>query len=195
MLAPDKHILQSWEFIAPKVAIPCGWLQIQNSGTGALLTHTYLSNPPTLINLPSVKPPIQYREGWHTQWTLIPAKSYASSTSFATGINTWLIRNRLTRGFLSNTTKLDNTAEPRIAAWEADLLYSVESDKLKSGLDIAEYTWKLDLDSDRHTWDIISHKTKHPLAQVPNSNGTFEVRADKEIAQSKNWVLMYVYSV
>lgn len=178
---------QCWEFVLPKVAFPCGWIHLQNSKTGALLSHEYLSTPPILVDPPSVVQPSQYRDGWDTQWTLINVGSYAPKSSCTTGPNTWCIRNRLTKAFLSNTPKLG------ITAWESNLLYAAEGGSFKDGIDIAEYTWKLDLDlGPERYWNITNYSTSCKLAQVLKSGARgFGVCADEKYNRNTSWNLRY----
>lgn len=58
-----ENVAQRWEFIPPVVAVPPGWVQIQNASTGRVLSHKYLSQQPVLI-APSALQPSHYRESW-----------------------------------------------------------------------------------------------------------------------------------
>lgn len=190
---------QLWEFVLPKVVFPCGWFRIQNSETRGLLSHTYLSIPPvlvdpsTLIGSSSTIPPTKYREVWDTQWTLISAQNYAPKTPRKTGTNTWCIRNRLTKGFLGDTTcEAGGTSKHKITAWEPCLTIGTE---FKDGINAAEYTWKFELDTD-HNWKIINHSTSCLLEHAQESGGGTEVACvDKKVTRNKSWALMCVPSV
>lgn len=173
---------QCWNFVLPKVAFPCGWFQIQDSETSALLSHTYPSSPPVLSSPPSTILPTQYRESWHTQWTSVQVQSYSPEYQCATGPNTWCIKNRLTKAFLGNT-------KDGVIAWETDLLV-VGSDKFKTGICIPEYSWKFDLCSDR-SWKIINHSNLCLLARVRESS-TGVACNSKNVARNKSWLFKYV---
>lgn len=88
-----------WEFVIPAVSFPPGWFQIQNAGTGELLSHKYVCNPPILLPSPESPRPCQDRESWQFQWTLTHGKFYDSK--FTGGRNAWRIVNRLTGAGLS----------------------------------------------------------------------------------------------
>lgn len=83
-----------WEFVTPVVGFPPGWFQIQNVGTGHLLSHTYPYNLPVLLPPPALPKPSQYRESWEFQWVLVHSKGHNSNTTSPR--NAWYIRNRLT---------------------------------------------------------------------------------------------------
>lgn len=175
---------QCWSFVLPKVAFPCGWFQIQNLETGALLSHTYLSNPPVLSSPPHTVLPTQQRESWHTQWTSVQVQSYSPDYVCTTGPNTWCIKNRLTNAFLGST-------KDGIFTWESDLL-SIGSNKFKTGICIPEYCWKLDLGLDR-SWKIINHSTLCLLEGLLESSTGIEVACiSKNFARNKSWLLKYV---
>lgn len=173
---------QCWNFVLPKVAFPCGWFQIQNLETGALLSHTYPSSLPVLSSPPATILPTQYRESWHTQWTSVHVQSYSPEYQCTTGPNTWCIKNRLTKAFLGNT-------KHGVIAWETDLL-AVGSNKFKTGIPIPEYSWKLDLGPDS-SWKIINHSTLCLLARVQESN-TEVACTSKNVSRNKSWLLKYV---
>lgn len=91
--------LHSWDFVIPTVMFPPGWFQIQNSGTGELLNHTYACNPPILLRVPDSPQQSEYRESWQFQWTLAHSRCY--DTAVGSDINSWHIINRLTHTHLS----------------------------------------------------------------------------------------------
>lgn len=191
------RVQQRWEFVVPKVAFPCGWLQIQNLEIGALLSHTYLSNPPVLVDPCPTTLPTQYREAWDTQWTLIDARTYAPDSLCATGINQWCIRNRLTKAFLGGTEyKCNGLPKDVVTAMETNLLPVGGGTKFKEGINISEYTWGLELDLDNN-WIIINRSSSYLLGPtgLQISSGAELTCATVEVARGRSWVLRYAYRI
>lgn len=166
----DQHC---WEFVIPTVSFPPGWFQIQNSGTGKLLSHTYSWNPPALLPPPNLPQPSQYRESYQFQWTL--AHSWCYDHRVSAYINSWRIINRLTRDSLCGKFTP----------------YSPETIRhLNQNLD-----WELELDSS-YNWKLRNRSNSCYLAQsiaLPDS-----VVCDEKIfaakGGSKSWVLRYVHA-
>lgn len=152
----------------PAVSFPPGWFQIENSGTGDLLSHTYTCNPPVLQPPPHPQRPSQFRESWQFQWAL--AHSWCYDISVGADINSWRIINRLTRIALS----------PRFQPQTQQTLRG-------HGLDL---DWELELDS-AYNWKIRNHANSCFLRQSGAAVACDE-RKFSMAGGCKSWVLRYV---
>lgn len=116
----DQHC---WEFVIPVVSFPPGWFEIQNVGTGDLLSQKYLYNSPVLLAPPESPKPCQDRDSWQFQWTLIHSKYY--DRKYAGGRNSWRIVNRLTGAglsyFFGNITPEEHPHHPSSFTWKLEL--------------------------------------------------------------------------
>lgn len=92
-----------WELVIPHVTVPPGWLKIRNMGSGDLLSHKYLHSHAKLLPPPASPKASQHRESWGIQWALVHAG--ADSLFVEDGDNKWRIINRLTGGFLWDTSQ------------------------------------------------------------------------------------------
>lgn len=101
------NVAQRWEFIVPVVAIPAGWVQIQNLSTFHVLTHKYLCIPP--VAMPPPEPCLPHnRETWGAQWSFQIAVDRQSHPTNLGGVS-WIIKNRLTEGgFVTTNTGMDH---------------------------------------------------------------------------------------
>lgn len=166
----DQHC---WEFVIPTVSFPPGWFQIQNAGSGELLSHTYPWNPPVLQPPPSSPQPPQYRESYQFQWTL--AHSWCYHLGVGPDINSWRIINRLTRNSLCSQFTPYTPGTIRHHNQDLD--------------------WELELDPS-YNWKIRNRSNSCYLAQsiAPPDSGTTVVCNEKRFTRggSKSWVLRYV---
>lgn len=154
---------------------PPGWFQIQNSGTGDLLSHTYTCNPPVLLPAPESLRLSEYRESWEFQWTL--AHSWCYNMHVGAYINSWRIINRLTRVGIS----------PR---------FGDETPETLSGHG-HEFDWELELDPS-YRWKLRNRATSCFLRQAGVEGSTRKsVVCDEKMftmeGGSKSWVFMYFY--
>jgi len=88
---------QAWEFIKPLASVPPGWLRLQNASSDRVLSQIYSSLPPISRSLPSASSSSSYHEYWATQWAFVRL-SALNNNYF--GSNAYLIKNRLTGGYL-----------------------------------------------------------------------------------------------
>lgn len=172
-----QNDLQYWQFVIPTVSFPTGWFQIQNAGTGDLLSHSYPWNPPVLLQSPSSSRSSEYRESWEFQWTL--AHSWCYDMSVGAYINSWRIINRLTRGYLS----------PRFDVQKPQNLKGHNKD-----LD-----WELELDVS-HNWKLKNRVTSCLLRQtsIARGGGTAAMCDDRRFTMEgscMSWALRYIHSL
>lgn len=166
----DSHC---WELVIPTVNLPA-WFQIQNSGTGNLLSHTYLCNPPSLLTPPRLLPPSEYRESWEFQWALAHSQGYEISINAY--LNSWRIVNRLTRAPLS----------PR---------FEVQTPQTLKGHN-KDLAWELELDP-TYNWKLRNRESGCFLSQsaIPCGDGTAASCDEKVFTKGEgwqSWVLRYV---
>lgn len=181
---------QPWEFLTPVVAIPAGWVEIVNVGSGDILSQKYISSPPHLV-----RPPVEYgdlsspeyRERWGTQWTLALPTTYESTGD---SCGTWIIKNRLTGGRLRYPPHLH----------KAEYRPSVVAEMNQGWLALGPLErWMLELQADG-TWKIRNQQNSFYLEETE-----LRVREGKELAcvnkdfkrgdTSKMWELRYVWSL
>lgn len=84
-----------------------------------------------------------------------------------------------------------------VTGMESDLLPTGGDNNFKKGINIAEYTWELELDLDHH-WKIINRNTSCLLeaGQVATRRGKTGVACtSKKVACNNSWVLTYAYSI
>lgn len=161
----DQHY---WEFAVPIVGFPPGWFQIQNVGTGHLLSQNYPWNPPILFPPPSPQKASQHRETWGFQWCLVHEGSAA---------NSWRIINRLTGQLLS--PRFSRVDSPRtLAAYDEDREWSLQPDPSRN-------------------WIIKSRVTSFLLERgsYNSGGGTAVTCHDSKFALNggkKSWILGYV---
>lgn len=171
-----------WEFVIPAVGYPPGWVHIQNKGSGDLLSHTYLHEPPVLLPCPDSLKPSQYREGWLFHWALVNSTGFNPASTVEK--NSWCIRNRLTGAILvNNAWDVEKTRLDRVNAWKMG----------RTG----DSTWKLELDTS-HNWKITNLESKCLLQQtnVPRNNGTQVICANQVFSLREgtmSWVLRYIH--
>lgn len=164
--APDRS-QNCWEFIIPVVGFPPGWLHMQNVGTGRLLSHDYMYNPPLLLAMPDPLVESQHQQQWQFQWTLCHSKCFKPDT--AGERNSWYIINRLTRAPLS--PHLGNMKDSDFAGREDNL------------------AWKLELDR-ACNWKISNRTTSCLLEQ--RRSPVDNVRCDQKLTQAgghQSWIL------
>ncbi|KAL7272656.1 hypothetical protein RUND412_004528 [Rhizina undulata] len=87
---------QPWEFVIPLVGVPPGWVQIRNILTGRILQQMYITSLPFLAAETTASPSLNTIMNWRLQWVFLLPENDGTSLQ-----NSWAIRNRLTRGFLS----------------------------------------------------------------------------------------------
>ncbi|KAH0612444.1 uncharacterized protein H6S33_010496 [Morchella sextelata] len=180
--------VKTWEFIVPIVAFPPGWCRIQNCETLDLLSQSYLSNPPVLLNPPASPPQPQFRESWAEQWVLAHTSYLFPDYKIGTGANTWCVRNRLTGGYLGcvYNDRYPFIGGQAVSANDWDLTED----------DISAHTWKLEIDPSCTTnWKLIHHKTGFLLERGEGMvHGGVEVQCkDKKFARGnkhKTWHLV-----
>ncbi|KAL7275343.1 hypothetical protein RUND412_001721 [Rhizina undulata] len=148
----DTNLKQQWQFITPILAVPPGWVQIRNaSASNFLLQQTHFSSPPFLVpetKLNSKK--LNHTENWATQWTFILPLEQPIDAAH----RTWVIRNRLTRGLLSNQVELyKDTIEITVNA--SNPVYNEKAGVRK---------WMLELTRDGF-WKIKNARTEFLLEQ------------------------------
>lgn len=172
------------------VAIPVGWVEIINVGSGDILTQTYISSPPRLVHpsdqYSNLKPP-EYRERWGTQWTLVLPTTHEPQGCDSSG--TWIIKNRLTGA------RLRNSSYPREVGQQLSVVAVMNQGFVKVW---PIERWILELESD-NTWKIRNQNSSSYLEET-------EVRIGdgKELAcvsesfkrgdTSKMWRFRYVWS-
>ncbi|KAL7268202.1 hypothetical protein RUND412_009184 [Rhizina undulata] len=108
---------QRWAFTLPLVAVPSGWIQIQNVETGRFLQHNYLSLPPFLAKNPVPLKPTYYRATWGLQWAFVYPLEHKENNPQ----NLWLIKNRLTGGLLECRAASDDHKTANVHASEFKL--------------------------------------------------------------------------
>lgn len=165
--APDRS-QNRWEFTIPIVGFPPGWFHVQNVGSGQLLSHDYVHNPPLLLAPPEALVESQHREQWQFQWTLCHSKCFKPGT--AGERNSWYIVNRLTGAPLS--PDFGNMKEADFAGREDNL------------------AWKLELDSVCN-WKITNRTTSCLLEQSDSSASGLRC-LDRKFTQAdghQSWIL------
>lgn len=178
------NVAQRWEFIPPVVAVPPGWVQIQNASTRHILSHKYLSYPPVLI-VPQSLQPSHYRESWETQWSfhMIKGPEKDPSRIWDTERTTWAIKNRLTGAILSQHDH-KNTGQTVSALDRLDIATGYMSDR-----------WYLEIDSGEN-W-IIKNEDTYCLLQESTTGRRigFELRCCGKAVRGDNtkiWTFVYV---
>jgi hypothetical protein len=158
MSQKNPNLQQSWELLSPVVAIPVGWLEIQNVATGKLLTHNYLTLPPTLTPAPSPGTPRESynRETWATQWTFAHISCYVpeGSRDIDRSSNVWFIVNRLTGGFLCHDSYHFKNSALNLGAWKPMDYSKVE-----------EMKWVVEHDKERN-WRIMNKTSGEIIEQT-----------------------------
>lgn len=163
-----------WEFLIPLVTFPCGWFQMQNVGSGHLLSQNYRHNSPLLLPPPDSPVASQHRQDWQFQWTLCHSKCFKPST--AGERNSWYIINRLTRAPLS--PHCGTMDENDFAGREDNLM------------------WRLELSS-VGKWKITNRTTSCLLQQKDTlrSTGAEAGCTDQKFTQAGGhqiWILRYI---
>lgn len=161
----------------PTVSFPVGWFQIQNAGTGDLLSHSYLWNSPVLLHPPSSPIPSEYRESWEFQWTL--AHSWCYDMNVGAYINSWRIINRLTRKPLS--PRFEAQTPQNFKGYNKNLDWELELDP--------SYNWKL---KNRFTSCLLRQTS------VPRGGGTAAMCDNRMFTGeggNMSWVLRYICSL
>ncbi|KAL7275709.1 hypothetical protein RUND412_001333 [Rhizina undulata] len=165
---PESHY-QRWEFTIPLVPIPPGWIQIRSApidGRQLLLQQEYSTSPPFLG--PEIDPscPLSKRTNWGSQWTFLLVDRNDGSSQ-----NYWLIKNRLTGGFLGYRVQVyKNGREINVGAgWTT-------RDGIEEHWDIV--FWMLKMHGDGF-WSI-GNKSNETVLESYTFSGGVGVRAEKK---------------
>ncbi|KAL7268096.1 hypothetical protein RUND412_009297 [Rhizina undulata] len=164
---------QRWEFVVPLVAVPPGWIQIQNSSNNRFLQQTYATLPPFLAEHPVPSKQSCYRETWGAQWAFIHPPNHGGASTQTC----WLIKNRLTGGLLGFREQVYKNSKKR----------NVHANEVVPTSDNA-LQWSVEADTEGR-WEIVNQEVKYPLmagvirsyvfgtngAERENDVGCFEV--------------------
>ncbi|KAL7272507.1 hypothetical protein RUND412_004676 [Rhizina undulata] len=172
----SENYQQRWEFIVPAVAVPPGWIQIR-SAERLFLQQEYITLPPFLG--PEIDPlsPLSKRANWGSQWTfLLEYESDEPSQNY------WLIKNRLTGGFLGSEKRVHkNGIEITVTA--------AETYRCDHGC--PQYYWIIRKQRDGY-WSIVNMGNGMVLENVPVPGGV-EIRAErKDFNENNRWKWEFV---
>ena len=167
-----------WQLRIPVVSAPVGWQRLRNICGDRVLSHSSLSLPPVTIE-PGRSGPANHQKSWSTQWAFFRASSFSSCA----GNRDYVLRNRLTGGYLryqkSKFAHLDGGVAT-VNAWSKD--------------PPTDDPWWLEHDS-LQRWHIVHRATGRRLEQsiVPLLEGGVRVEcASNSVNERKTWVLVYV---
>ncbi|KAF8531948.1 hypothetical protein BDD12DRAFT_869176 [Trichophaea hybrida] len=165
---------QYWQLQKPIVSVPAGWLRLQNVASSQVLSHTYLSLPPTTVPTPTSPTP---RESWATQWAFVQASALGDGSS---GSRIYMIKNRLTGGHLrcGPSKAIHREAVGSVNAWDAKCY----------GFDTEFWSFELDAESN---WMVV-HKSGFLLEEtdVRLLSGNEVACTTKTHHKKKTWVFI-----
>lgn len=180
------NVAQRWEFIPPVVAVPPGWIQIQNASTGRVLSHKYITYQPILITPPTPQP-LHYREGWETQWIFDMLEGQEEIGLCNPKSTVWIIRNRLTGAILTQYHDLMNKE------------YSIGALDRRYVSNPGEVDWWCPEIDSGGAWIIRNKKTYFLLEESTNRRHIgYELKCDDRVVhgvKAKIWNFVYIPSL
>lgn len=158
--------------------MPPGWLRLQNVSSGHVLSQTYSSLPPISRSIVPASSFSSYHESWAAQWAFVRLSALSNNTL---GSNAYLIKNRLTGGYLRcQASRFAHRGEEpsSVNAWQTS----------HSGLSKKD-SWQLELDR-QSNWKIVHQESKFLLeeAAVQLLEGYEVVCVTKMPDKRRSWV-------
>ncbi|CUS12552.1 unnamed protein product [Tuber aestivum] len=161
--------LQTWELIFPTPSIPTGWFRVRNAATAAALAHRFTHIPPFLIpeNEQRAEEPCNMRccNGncdKATQWTLAHGQLHIDSLSGGNSTsNRYLLKNRLTGGFLADRGGPEGPAQ--VSCWSKTQTQWIESGIAESCI------WEVQAATPPDIWELRNRATRRVLAEIINN--------------------------
>ncbi|PWW73000.1 hypothetical protein C7212DRAFT_334152 [Tuber magnatum] len=180
--------LQKWELIFPTPSIPTGWFRMRNTATNATLAHRFTHASPFLI------PDNAHQEAAPcnanccngncdkaTQWVLVHGQIHIDFLSGGnTTSNRYLLRNRLTGGFLADRGGPGGPTQ--ICCWS-----KTETQWIESGF-VENCIWEVQAATPPHIWEFQNRATRRVLAEIIDNQCVSCVdRSNRDQAASSLW--------